>query len=243
MTTSMTTSMTTMYKNISDGDFIDDEKNFDENVEDYYTFTNVSRSVEDAMQDSFIDFDYSQEANNYCPNDYNPSEKIIVEFKDSAKKVEDFNGTRLIPQGFEFIDSFYYVIPYTIQYQLKNKKTGCQNDNESQKYVDNDNLYDALSPAKEKLQINLDIQNFENQCFSVNNLLNKYGLFLRVYELKDKFCYLIKQDFEERTVLRELSSCIVENFNGINIVRVDFSKKLRQPFRPINIIYKPVKKM
>ena len=54
-----------VYENISDGDFIDDEKNFDENVEDYYTFTNVSRSVEDALQDSFIDFDYSQEANNY----------------------------------------------------------------------------------------------------------------------------------------------------------------------------------
>ena len=26
--------------------------------------------AEDTMQDSFIDFDYSQEANNYCPDDY-----------------------------------------------------------------------------------------------------------------------------------------------------------------------------
>ena len=35
-----------MYKNASDGDFIYDENNFDKNVEDYYAFTNVSRSVE-----------------------------------------------------------------------------------------------------------------------------------------------------------------------------------------------------
>ena len=61
---------------------------------------------EDAMQYSFIDFDYSQE-------DYS-SEEISDEFKDSAKKVEDFKRTVLIPQGFEDIDSLYYVILYTI---------------------------------------------------------------------------------------------------------------------------------
>ena len=73
-------------------------------------------------------------------------------------------------------------------------------------------------------------------------MLNRYGLFLRVYELKDKFCYLIKQDSEKKTVFRELSSCIVEKFNGFNIVRVEFSKKLRQSFRSIDIIYNPVEK-
>ena len=56
-----------MYENLSDGDFVEDENNdFDENIEDYYAFTNVSRSVEDSMLSSFINFDYSQEANNYC---------------------------------------------------------------------------------------------------------------------------------------------------------------------------------
>lgn len=49
-----------MYENLSDGDFIEDENNdFDENIEDYYAFTNVSRSVEDSMLSSFINFDYS----------------------------------------------------------------------------------------------------------------------------------------------------------------------------------------
>ena len=56
--------------NISDVEFINDKNDFNESVETYYAFTNVNRRLEDAMQDSFIEFDYSQEANNYCPDDY-----------------------------------------------------------------------------------------------------------------------------------------------------------------------------
>ena len=81
----------------------------------------------------------------------------------------------MIPQGFENINSFYYAILYAIQYQLKNKKIWCQNDDERKRDIDNDKLYDALYAAKEKLWLYLDIQNFENQCFSVNDSLNKYG--------------------------------------------------------------------
>ena len=78
-------------ENVSDVDFIDDENDFDENLEDYYAFTNVSRSYEDPMQDSFIDFDWSQEANNYCMDDYDPTKETIDKFKYSAKRVEDLS--------------------------------------------------------------------------------------------------------------------------------------------------------
>ena len=44
----------------------------------------------------------------------------------------------------------------------------CQNDDELKKDIDNDKIYDAVSAAKEKLWLDLDIQNFKNQCFSVN---------------------------------------------------------------------------
>ena len=87
--------------------------------------------------------------------------------------------------------------------------------------IDNDKLYDTKCTIKKKLRLDLDILNFENQRFSVNDLLNKHGSFLRAYELKDTFRYLIKQDSEEKkTVLRELLSCIIEKFNGFNIVCV-----------------------
>ena len=66
------------------------------------------------------------------------------------------------------------------------------------KDIDNGKLYEVLSATKDKLRLDLDIQNFENQCFSLNDLLNKYKLFLRIYELKDKFLYLIKQDSDKK---------------------------------------------
>ena len=55
------------------------------------------------------------------------------------------------------------------------------------KEIDNDDLYSALLSIKETLEVDLDIQNFDNQCFEVNNILNKHRLFITVYELKDKF--------------------------------------------------------
>ena len=67
--------------NVSDIEFIDDGNNFNENVETYYVFTNVNRRLENAVQDSFIDFDYSQEVNNYCSGDYGPSDDVKIQQK------------------------------------------------------------------------------------------------------------------------------------------------------------------
>ena len=47
---------------------------------------------------------------------------------------------------------------------------------------------------------------------------------------------------KKKKIVRELSSCIVEKLNRFNTARTEFDKKLRQSFRPIDIIYKPVKK-
>ena len=76
--------------------------------------------------------------------------------------------------------------------------------------LENNELDGKLFAAKEKLRLDLDIQNFENQCFSVNDLLNKHGLFLRVFESKDKFRYLIKQDSNKKTVFRDSSSLLLK---------------------------------
>ena len=74
------------------------------------------------MQDSFIGFDWSQEANNYCTDDYDPTKETTGKFKNSTKRLRDFNQTILIPYGLENIDSFYYCLLYAIRYQLKNQK-------------------------------------------------------------------------------------------------------------------------
>ena len=78
--------------------------------------------------------------------------------------------------------------------------------------------------------------------FSNQSYFKQKQFFERVFELKEKFRCLIKQDAERKNVIRELSSCIFEKFNSFNIVRLEFDKKLRQKILSIDIVYKPVKK-
>ena len=72
---------------MSDNEFIDDNE-IDENVEDHYAFTNVNRNYADAVYDSFSDFDYDQEPNNYC-NENKVCNLPAVEFKDHKKKLSN----------------------------------------------------------------------------------------------------------------------------------------------------------
>ena len=72
----------------SDTEFIDDAE-YDEGVENYHAFDNVSRDYNDAINDSLSGFDFSQEAANYCSD--NEIEDVVVDdFKDSKKKVDTF---------------------------------------------------------------------------------------------------------------------------------------------------------
>ena len=109
---------------VSDKEFIDDETQIDDNMEDYYAFINACRSVEHAMQDSFLKSDSREsqhEVNNYCNDIYDPDFEQIDKFRDSAERVEEFERTLLCPHGSENQDSCYYVILYAIHHQLKNK--------------------------------------------------------------------------------------------------------------------------
>ena len=91
-------------------------------------------------------------------------------------------------QGWNDIDSFFYSILYTLRDQLTQKI-----DNELKKDVGAE-ISDEIYPLKEIMRLDLDILNFENQCFQINRILNKNNFFLRVFELKEKFRALIKQD-------------------------------------------------
>ena len=48
------------------------------------------------------------------------------------------------------------------------------------------------------MRIDLDILTFENKCYHINHILNKNNLSLGVFELKEKFRSLIKQDPDKK---------------------------------------------
>ena len=72
---------------VSDNDFIDDAE-INESVVGHYAFTNVNRNYADAVYDSFSDFDFDQELNNYC-NENEVCNLSVVEFKDHKNKLSN----------------------------------------------------------------------------------------------------------------------------------------------------------
>ena len=228
---------------LSHEEFIDDSFVEESSISDYYGFTNVSKDYTQAVEDSFSDFDYDQEPNNYC-NENEIDNLEIDDFKNYKSKIEKFKETLLNPEGLNNKDSFFYSVLFAMRYQLTGKFS-CDGDDNVDEQIKVDigaEIFDEIYILKNMLRLDLDILNFENQCLKINQILNKNNLFLRVFELKEKFHCLIKQDSERKNLIRDLSGCIIEKFNGFNIVRIEFDRKLRQKMSLIDIIYKPVKR-
>ena len=93
----------------------------------------------------------------------------------------------------------------------------------------------------QKFKFIVDQQYFFNMCYDLTIILSEFGYFLRVFELKKKFRYLFLKNPDKQTVVKTLSSCITEKFNGFTIIRNEYAKKVRKEFSPIDIIYKPTK--
>ena len=51
----------------------------------------------------------------------------------------------------------------------------------------------------------------------------------------------MKQIFQ-KSIIRKLSSCLIENVNGFNIVRIENERAIRKKFYPFYVVYKPIKK-
>ena len=225
---------------LSDEEFIDDETQFENNPSDYYGLVNIERSYDDAMQDSISEIDFNQEANNFVSdsdeNDFN--ETKIDNFKDFNERLDKFKKNLYFINEVQDENSFFYAILYGIKYYLKKDLDKVSDDH----FRDSDlSVIKEIYNLKDFLKLDLKISTFEDQCYTINHILNKHNLFLRVYEQKEKFRYITNTEKDKKKIIREISSCVKEKFNGFIIVRVDFDNEIQKDFSPIDIVYEPVK--
>ena len=155
---------------VSDNDFIDDAE-IDESVEDHYAFINVNRNYADAVYDSFSDFDFDQEPNNYC-NDNEVCNLPVDEFKDYKQKTDLFIGTLINPQGSNNKDSFFYSILYTVRYFLTQKIEPCTNEDELRLDVTAE-IFGEIYPLKENMIWIWTFKIFKNNVFKSIMFLKK----------------------------------------------------------------------
>ena len=95
----------------------------------------------------------------------------------------------------------------------------------------------------DKFEFIIDLQKFENMCYEINCILSKYGCFLRIFELKHKYRRLTVKNKNEQKIVRQLSSCLIEKYSGVTQISLEYKRKQRKLFKPIDIIYKPTKRL
>ena len=124
---------------------------------------------------------------------------------------------------------------------LKNEKNDQCDEIEIEKEIGSD-LYFKIAEKKGNCILDLNKTHFDDMCNEINEILIEEKFFLRVYEIKDKFRYLFHEDHKKKNVLRSLSSCIREKFNGFTFADIRLKKEQKSELIPVNILYIPIKK-
>ena len=203
--------------------FIDDNDEIENYRTFYQKFENVTTSIDDVLKqeyDKSINDIQKIHVSNFCETSEEETE--IDEFKDTEKRIEKFEET-LFPVSTDNDDdennynSFINAIVFAIRFNVEQKIDFCSLA-ELKELVDN-NLFIQFN--QEKFNIILDYQKFNNQCHEVNMLLAKHGYFLRAFELKNKFRHLALKSPKKQNIVRQLSSCINEKYNGFHVNSIE----------------------
>ena len=81
---------------------------------------------------------------------------------------------------------------------------------------------------------------FFERCQKINEVLAENGYFLRFYERRNKFRYQIKKKLKDKNETRkELSACVVQKFNGYELLRNHLHSREKIDFVPIDTVYEP----
>ena len=74
----------------------------------------------------------------------------------------------------------------------------------------------------------------------MNKVLVEFGYFLRFYERRNKFRYQLRQKLKSKNEMRaKLSACIIQKFNGCDLLRANLKYSEKKNLSPIDIVYEP----
>ena len=114
----------------------------------------------------------------------------------------------------------------TILHALKFDKNGLKDvcsKEDFEKVIDK-NLIEQIDQP-EKFKFFIELQTFMNMCYEINAILSKFGYFLRVFELKNKFRHLVIKEKAEQKIVRQLSSCLIQKYSGFTIISIEYQSK------------------
>ena len=224
----------------SENSFIDDQDvNTDANF--YRHFESVENNIEQVLKDAYNegleDIENFDEISNLCEGSEKESE--IDSCKNFEVDIQKFNETlfsRVDAEDQKVHNQFSSAILYALRFDKTGFKDHCDK-KEFEKSIE-EGLIEKLI---DKLQFIVDLQKFQNICYEINFILSKYNYFLRVFKLKNKYRRFSIKDKSKHKIDRQLSSCLIEKYNNFRVISIEFERKERKLFKPIDVIYKPTK--
>ena len=144
------------------------------------------------------------------PELYAPRSRENVEFdkfNSYEKIVKIFINTfqKFLKQRQSFCDSIVYGLMYKImeERELKTKEK-VKLEKEKAREILGKNLYAELLEIKDEVQLDKTFFGYYNRSFIVNEVLSNHKFFLKDFERRDKFRFLIKKKLLEKMELQEI---------------------------------------
>ena len=167
------------------------------------------------------DIENFQEISNLCKN--SEDELKIDDFKNAKEKIVSFNE-ELFPNTHDKNNQLINVLLLAIRFDKVGKTNVCDQ-NEFKENIDS-NLIKELNEGN--FTFILDLQKPNNICYEINLILSKHNYFLRIFELKDKYRQLSMKEPKKQNIIRQLSSCLIQKYNGFQVISIEFDRKQKK---------------
>ena len=165
--------------------FIDDGScNITSNRSFYHQLENVDNSIDNILKEeyekSLVEIENFDDFLNFCESSKKELGEVD-EFKESEKRLEKFDET-LFPTSDETVNTFPNAVLYAVRFAVTQKIDVCSDDELKEA---KEKFFEKID--RDKFELEMDKEKFNQQCLDINEILSKEGYFLRVYELKKKF--------------------------------------------------------
>ena len=108
------------------------------------------------------------------------------------------------------------------------------------KEVIGNEFYLELLEIEDDIKLDKTLLGYFNRCLMANEVLAKHNFFLEFFERRDKFRFLIKKVEGKHKVTRNLSSSVLEKFNGYETIKHVLARQEMKEFVPVDVVYKPI---
>ena len=103
-----------------------------------------------------------------------------------------------------------------------------------------DNLHFDLMEIESETILDKTIFSYSDKCHKINQLISKHGFFLKFFERRNMYRFLIKKNVQRKNkVKRNLSAYVVQKCNGYETMRNELARIDKREFKAINIVYEP----